>query len=295
MEYQPIIKCTDPFTRIEIYKICGLICICEKNPVLGKRNKKNKEGGVKEENVNLKQLCVDKGLESFNRINETSKIVGSPPYLIDETNTAIPIFPTFEDVCDASWRRVIYASRLIKSVDKNEDMRNLITKYLHGDINSTKFKSKVKFKDDMKLPYKYNTGDVCIPDAVIMKSISPVKSLDPSNIAAVIEIKFPPDPWHGDQQKKYPYIAGGDQNKFEQLNPINCMCNLPELERDPVLNDSINYAAKLRGMYNEDTDLGDAVSTTAILARLASIAKKASIPTNIIDMVLTPSTIGPYK
>lgn len=125
--------------------------------------------------------------------------------------------------------------------------------------------------------FKPGTGMVRRPDAVIVRNGNLPPTQD--NLAAVVEIKFPPDARDPDQLAAYQEIAGPDKPLVE-LSPQACGCPEPEEEpervRAPDTTSDLEKALlllALLGLVLDDLVGGEAddLAIPVVLARLGWI------------------------
>ncbi|HYO59188.1 DUF4150 domain-containing protein, partial [Archangium sp.] len=81
----------------------------------------------------------------------------------------------------------------------------------------------------------YTTGDVRVPDVVVLKN--PHGPATQSNLKAVVEMKFGPDPWNSPSMRNrrgdYLQIAG-DEADYWQLDAKACHCDEEQRQPAPV-------------------------------------------------------------
>lgn len=172
----------------EIAIICSFVCVCDIKPL------ESKSGS------NLKQACVNKGIEWMHASGQGTNILPEVGYFM---GTSPP-------------------SPLMK--DGDHDIPQPIRNHWH---RFNKVKGLLKEKEEA-----YTRGQLRIPDSVITKD--PSKPPTQDNLKAVVEVKFPGDKWGDGQEKAYIEIAGDDE-KLEELTPNTCGCGSNAPKTHPAL------------------------------------------------------------
>lgn len=175
--------------------VCSFVCTCEVVPNRGRSG------------INLKQSCVDRGLQQLNENCDTGIRVQVPYYMGDsppspllvkddegqETADAIPSFD--------------HAINRIRKIKRDRARGILLTETAKNREEG------------------YTRGDMRIPDAVVLRDPNGKPTQD--NMLGVIEVKFPPDDWGDGQERAYEEIAGGEE-KLHLLTPERCKCDGPQ-------------------------------------------------------------------
>lgn len=174
--------------------VCSFVCTCEEVPNRGRNG------------INLKQSCVDRGLQQLNESCDTGIRVQVPYYMGDtppspllvkdnegqETTDAIPSFG--------------HAINRIRKIKRDRAQGILLPETEKNRIEG------------------YTRGDMRIPDAVVLRDPNGKPTQD--NMLGVIEVKFPPDDWGRGQKEAYERIGGG-KDKLKLLTPEKCGCDGP--------------------------------------------------------------------
>ncbi|MFJ5537871.1 hypothetical protein [Vreelandella titanicae] len=175
--------------------VCSFVCTCEEVPNRGRNG------------INLKQSCVDRGLQQLNESCDTGIRVQVPYYMGDtppspllvkdnegqETTDAIPSFG--------------HAINRIRKIKRDRAQGILLPETEKNRVEG------------------YTRGDMRLPDAVVMRDPNGKPTQD--NLLGVVEVKFPPDDWGDGQEDAYRRIAGG-ADKLHLLTPERCKCDGPQ-------------------------------------------------------------------
>ncbi|EPC00130.1 hypothetical protein L861_14470 [Litchfieldella anticariensis FP35 = DSM 16096] len=171
--------------------VCSFVCTCNEVPNQGR-------GGI-----NLKQSCVDVGLQRLNETCDTGLRVQVPYYMGDS-----PPSPLL--MKDA------------EGLETLEPIRNF--GHAINRIISMKRDGAPLSETEKNWSEGYTQYDLRIPDAVALRDPNGKPTQD--NLLGVIEVKFPPDDWGPYQRRDYGRIAG-DRDNLKLLTPERCSCDGP--------------------------------------------------------------------
>lgn len=171
--------------------VCSFVCTCNIVPNIGNNGQQ------------LKQSCVDAGLQQHNKRCDTS--IRQQVFYNTRPNPPAPLLEK-----DADGEETIQPLRNFGHALNRVKKQNIATAIAAG-MSKDKIES-------------YTRGDMRIPDAVVLKDTNGKPTQD--NLMGVIEVKFPPDDWGDGQEKAYEEIAG-DEDKLHLLTPEadSCACD----------------------------------------------------------------------
>lgn len=175
--------------------VCSFVCTCNEVPNKG-------SGGI-----NLKQSCVDVGIQRLNETCDTGLRVQVPYYM-----GSSPPSPLL--VKDAEGQETVEPIRNFGHAINRVKGLNIAAGVAAGMV-----------KDEVE---SYTRGDMRIPDAVALRDPNGRPTQD--NLLGVIEVKFPPDDWGEGQEAAYVEIAGNEDD-LHLLTPEECQCDGPRQER----------------------------------------------------------------
>lgn len=178
----------------ELIALCVIICACDKAPTPSASGKSE-----------LKEECVKNTVRAQSAAGVNTNM--HPEINYDMTKT--PPVPLLHRIPGGN------------SLDPTE---SLITRMIQEGLKSA--------------TNNYGIYQVRRPDVVIARTVdtSPAgaaASLTAPNLKAVVEIKFNNQPRDLDQIGDYRRIVGGDPNRVVELDPKECLCQLPDPK--PVL------------------------------------------------------------
>ncbi|TFH85857.1 hypothetical protein EQG41_14690 [Billgrantia azerbaijanica] len=171
--------------------VCSFVCTCNEVPNQGR-------GGI-----NLKQSCVDVGIQRLNEACDTGLRVQVPYYMGDSPPSPLLLK-------DAEGR------------ETREPIRNFghaINRIIRMKRDGALLSESAKNRSE-----GYTRGELRIPDAVALRDPNGKPTQD--NLLGVIEVKFPPDDWGEGQERAYEEIAG-DEDDLHLLTPERCGCDGP--------------------------------------------------------------------
>ncbi|WP_445009886.1 VRR-NUC domain-containing protein [Vreelandella stevensii] len=174
--------------------ICSFVCTCEEVPNRGRNG------------INLKQSCVDRGLQQLNETCDTGIRVQVPYYMGDSP-----------------------PSPLLVKDDEGQETTEAIPNFGHAinrirRIKRDRAQGVLLTESEKNRAEGYARGDMRIPDAVVLRD--PNGKPEQNNLLGVIEVKFPPDDWGPGQREAYEQIAG-ENHKLRLLTPERCGCDGP--------------------------------------------------------------------
>ncbi|WP_447529905.1 hypothetical protein [Vreelandella sp. TE19] len=174
--------------------MCSFVCTCEVVPNQGRNG------------INLKQSCVDRGLQQYNESCDTGIRVQVPYYMRDTPPS--PLLVKDEDGQETTDPIPGFGHAINRIIKIKRDRAR-------GILLTESAKNRAE---------GYTRGDMRIPDAVVLRDPNDKPTQD--NLLGVVEVKFPPDDWGAGQEEAYEQIAGAD-HKLRLLTPGRCGCDGP--------------------------------------------------------------------
>ncbi|MBA2779748.1 hypothetical protein [Billgrantia kenyensis] len=171
--------------------VCSFVCTCNEVPNKG-------SGGI-----NLKQSCVDVGIQRLNETCDTGLRVQVPYYM----GSAPPSPLLLKD------------AEGLETIEPIRNFGHSINRIVRMKRDGALLTETAKNREE-----GYTRGELRIPDAVALRDPNGRPTQD--NLLGVIEVKFPPDDWGPGQEVAYRDIAGG-RDKLKLLTPERCSCDGP--------------------------------------------------------------------